>query len=96
MSGVSCVTERVAKSEDSCDAEVLPAVHWFEDKPSNSANLHCVSIASDGSDAVGSRELLQMWANRLSVHIEVNVLDDCPAMSLELTTMRAACRAALT
>jgi hypothetical protein len=36
-----------------------------------------------------------MWGNRLSVHIEVNVIDDHPDVSLELTTMRASRRAVL-
>jgi len=54
---VSCVpwvARRATKSEDWGDACERPAVHWFEDKPSQSAIVCCVSIASDAGDAVRS------------------------------------------
>jgi len=54
-----------------------------------------VSIASDACDAVRSRVLLPMWANSLSVCIEVNVIDDRADISLELTNTRVSRRAAL-
>ena len=92
---VLCIAGRAAKSEDPCDTSEPPAVHWFEDKPSESAIVCCVSIASDAGDAVRSRLLLPMWANSLFVRIEVNVIDDRADISLELTTTRASCRAAL-
>ena len=82
------------KSEDSCDVSEPPAVHWFEDKPSISAIVRN-SIASDAGDAVRSRVLLPMWANSLSVRIEVNVIDDRADISLELTNTRVSRRAAL-
>jgi len=95
VSCVSCVAGRGVKSEDSCDVSEPPAVHWFEDKPSESAMVRCVSIASDACDAVRSQVLLPMWANCLSVHIEVNVVDDRADTSLELTNTRVSRRAAL-
>jgi hypothetical protein len=75
------------KSEDSCDVSEPPAVHWFDDEPSESAMVRCVLIASDACDAVRSRVLLPMWANSLSVCIEVNVIDDRADISLELSNM---------
>jgi len=36
-----------------------------------------------------------LWANSLTVHIEVNVIDDRADISLELTNPRVSCRAAL-
>jgi len=72
----SCVAGIAAKSEDSCDASKPPAVHWFDYKPSESAIVHCVLIASDACDTVRSQVLLPMWTKSLSVRIEVNVIDD--------------------
>jgi len=82
------------KSDDSCDASQPPGVHWFEDTTSESAIVHCVLIAYDSCDAVRSQVLLRMWANSLSVHLEVNLIDDGTDISLELTNMRVFCRAA--
>ena len=82
-------------SEDSCDVSEPLAVHWFEDEPSESAIVRCVSIASDACDAVRSRVLLTMWGTSLSVRIEVNVIHDRADISLERTTTRAFSRAAL-
>jgi len=62
VSCMLCVAGRAVKSEDSCDVSEPPAVHWFEDKPSESAIVRCVSIVSDACDAVRSRVLLPMWA----------------------------------
>ena len=82
--------------DDSCDVSEPPAVHWFEDEPSESVIVRCVSIPSDACDTVRSRVLLPMWANSLSVHIEVNVTDARADISLELTNTRVSRRAALT
>jgi len=82
----SCTAGWAAKSEVSCDASDLPAVHCFEDTPSISAIVRCISIPSNGCDAVRSRVLLPMWANSVFVHIEVNVDDDRPHTTLELST----------
>jgi len=76
VSCMLCVAGGAVKSEDSCDASGPPAVHWRKDKPSESAMVCSVSIASDACDTVRSRVLLPMWANSLSVCIEVNVVDD--------------------
>jgi len=57
--------------------------------------MHCVSIASDACDAIRSRVLLPMWANSLFVRIEVNVINDRPDISPELTSTRATRRSAL-
>jgi len=81
--------------EDSCDVSESLAVHWFEDEPSESAIVRCVSIASDDCDTVRSRALLPMWAKSLSIHIEVKVIDDRADISLELTNTRVSHRAAL-
>ena len=93
---VLCIARRGGKSQGSCNASKLPAVHWLEDKPSESAMVRCVSIASDACDAVRSQVSLPMWANCLSVSIEVNDSDHRPDISLELTTTRASRRATLT
>jgi len=76
VSCVSCVAGRAAKSEHSCNVSDLPGVDWFEDKPSKSTTVRCVSIPSDACDALRSRGLLPMLANSLSIRIEVNVIDD--------------------
>jgi len=68
-----------------------PAVHQFEDKQSEYAIVSCGSITSDARDAVRSRLLLPMWANSVSVRIEVNVIDDRARFSLDLTNMRVSC-----
>ena len=90
---MSCVAARAAKSEDSCDAAEPPAVYWFEDKQSESTIMRCVLIASVGCDAVRRGVLLPMWANSLSVRIEVNVIHDQTDISLELTNTRVSRRA---
>jgi len=58
VSCVLCVGGRAVKSEDSCDVSEPPAVHWFDNKPIESAIVRCVSIASNACDAVRSRVLL--------------------------------------
>jgi hypothetical protein len=83
------------KSEDSSDVSEPPAVHWFEDRPSECAIVRCVWIASEAFDAVRSRVLLPMWANSLSVRIEVNVIDNPADFSLELPNTGVSRRAAL-
>jgi len=90
---MSCVAGRAPKSDDSCDIAKPPAVHWFEDKSSKSAIVHCISIASDACDALRSLLLLPMWPNSLCVRMEVNVIDDWADISLELTTTWAFRRA---
>jgi len=92
---MSCVAGRAAKSEDFCDASKLPAVHWFKDKPSESVIACCVSITSDACHSVRSRVVLPMWANSLSVRIEVDVIDDRTEISLELANMQVSSRATL-
>jgi len=84
-----------AKSEDSCDVSEPLTVTWFNDYPSQSEIVHCTLIVSDAWDAASDRVLLQMCANILSVHIEVNVNDNEPAIFIELTTTWASHRAAL-
>jgi len=75
VSRMSCVAGRAEKSEDSCYVSEPPAVTWFEDKSSEFAIVRCVPIASDACDAIRCRVLLPMWANSLSVRIEVYILD---------------------
>ena len=95
VSCVSCVAGRALKLEDSWDVSEPPAIGWFEDEPSESAIVRCILIASDACDAVRSRVLLPMWANSLSVRIEVNVIDARADISLELTVTPVTRRAEL-
>jgi len=92
---MSCTAGRAVRLGDSCDVSEAPAVHWVKAKPSESAIVRCVLIASDGSDAVRSPVLLPIWANSFSVRIGVNVIDDRADISLELTNTRVSRRAAL-
>jgi len=92
---MSCVAGTAVKLEDSCDVSEPPAVRWVKAKRTESANVRCVSIASDASDAVRSRVLLPIWANSVSIRIQVNVIDDRADISLELTDTRVSRRGAL-
>jgi len=94
VSCMSCIAGRAAKSEHSCDVSESPAVHRLQDTPSTVAIVRCVVVASDAFEAVRIRVLLPMWANSLSVCMEVNIIDDQATVSLELTTTRAYHRAA--
>lgn len=70
-----------------CNVSEPPAVHLFENEQNKPAIVHSVSIASDACDAITSGVLLLLWANSLTVGIEVNLIDARATLSLELTTI---------
>ena len=91
----SRIVRRAVKFEDCCDDSVPPPVLWFKDEPNEAAIVHCILIASDVCKAFRCWVSQQMWANSISVHMEMNVIKDWAYLLFQLTAMQASRRATL-